>query len=528
LSVLDAVVFDLYGTLLHITRKRVAREIPRHLGARPATWMELLRGELLVRPFADDAALVHFVAETLAPERAPGAEAAAVACMDDELASVVPAPGVLSLLSFLKRRGLKLGALSNLASPYKAALSSAGIDVLLDAAGFSCDEGITKPDPEIYRRLLRRLEVEPERTLFVGDSKGNDVETPAALGLLTAGIGVSGGDVTLGAAADLGLLDLSARPFEPLLAPGRRVRVGDLSVEVKSFLPVDDDEQGRYNLVYAVDSVDLAGVPWRLFVKRFLLPETAYVEEFAYRLQAETGLGACEVSVLEGPEPLLLMTEAPGRKLNLAVVSEAAPGGAAEIASAKSPATRSEVLRSPATRMNSALAFEVGRHFGFGFLFSNADLRPRNSFLLLTAQGPRLTVVDMEHCLFNLAIETEGLARPERPETFDELPQPELLARVKRRVLTRKTSPRAKRTFLTDAARGSEIGQAFDAGFLDFYRRQQRRAGELCALISARVHAEPPLVIGTHAYRRAMAEADVEDIRQRLAMSAEDALEWMW
>jgi hypothetical protein len=42
------------------------------------------------------------------------------------------------------------------------------------------------------------------------------------------------------------------------------------------------------------------------------------------------------------------------------------------------------------------------------------------------------------------------------------------------------------------------------------------------------VHAEPPLVIGTHAYRRAMAEADVEDIRQRLAMSAEDALEWMW
>ena len=47
-------------------------------------------------------------------------------------------------------------------------------------------------------------------------------------------------------------------------------------------------------------------------------------------------------------------------------------------------------------------------------------------------------------------------------------------------------------------------------------------------MLLERIHGEPPLVIGTHGYRRAMAEVDVEDIRARLALDPEAALEGAW
>ncbi len=50
-------------------------------------------------------------------------------------------------------------------------------------AGFvvSAEEGVLKPDPEIFRRTLARFGLEPAQTLFVDDSARN-IETAQALG----------------------------------------------------------------------------------------------------------------------------------------------------------------------------------------------------------------------------------------------------------------------------------------------------------------------------------------------------------
>jgi putative hydrolase of the HAD superfamily len=194
-AALDAVVFDLYGTLLHIRRRAIHREVPRILGAPHDEWIALVR-RLLLEPYADAPSFARAIRGRLKPEAPAEREAACLAAVEREVASVEVLPGVQPLLLFLKRRGFKLGVVSNLVSPHKAPLAASPIGELFDATAFSCDEGIGKPDPRLYRRILDRLGVEASRTLFVGDSLPNDVEAPAAIGMRTVGIGVAGRDAT--------------------------------------------------------------------------------------------------------------------------------------------------------------------------------------------------------------------------------------------------------------------------------------------------------------------------------------------
>ncbi len=46
----------------------------------------------------------------------------------------------------------------------------------------SSHEGVAKPDPEIYRRLLTRFDLVPARTVMIDDSAAN-VETAVRLGM---------------------------------------------------------------------------------------------------------------------------------------------------------------------------------------------------------------------------------------------------------------------------------------------------------------------------------------------------------
>ncbi|HVO52401.1 MAG TPA: HAD-IA family hydrolase [Thermoanaerobaculia bacterium] len=492
---LGAVVFDAYGTLLRIGRKSIHRDFPRLLRTPRDRWVRFVRDGLLTRSFPDVEAFAAFAAEALDPEGPAEAKAACAESVRAEVGSVSAFPGVPPLLQFLKRRGLKLGLVSNLASPFKAPLETLGLLPLFDVVLLSCDEGRVKPDPAVYARLLERLGVAAESVLFVGDSSANDIAAPAALGMRTAGVGGAAGDVTLSFASEIAFLDLD-RGLRPLVAPGGLLPLPGGVGALRSLEPVPDDEQGRYNVIFAGE-VEGTTPSRRVYLKRFLLPETAELEAFAYRLQRATGLQACEAAVLPGAEPLLAVTEAPGRKL-------------------------SGEVREP------EIAFEAGRHFAFGFLFSNADLRPRNTFEDRSGGRARLTVVDLEHCLFNLAIATEGIGERFAPETFDRMGADEIAARLRHRVLSPRTSSRARRTFLPDAARGTALGRAFDEGFLAFCAEQQAQAKALLDMIAGRLAAEPHLVIGTQSYRRAMARLDLEDIAARLGLEPREALAWMW
>lgn len=96
-----------------------------------------------------------------------------------------PIDGTVEILGELRRRSVRCYALTNMeAETYPRRLERFAFLGWFDGTVVSSAEGIIKPDPEIFERLLERFGLAPERTLFVDDSARN-VAAAAALGIQT-------------------------------------------------------------------------------------------------------------------------------------------------------------------------------------------------------------------------------------------------------------------------------------------------------------------------------------------------------
>ncbi len=93
-----------------------------------------------------------------------------------------------ALLETLRERGYKLALVSNAFDPPELLhhdLAALGVAERLDTAIFSSELGRRKPDPVIFTEALSRIEVEPARALFVGDTIATDIAGAAAVGMTT-------------------------------------------------------------------------------------------------------------------------------------------------------------------------------------------------------------------------------------------------------------------------------------------------------------------------------------------------------
>jgi putative hydrolase of the HAD superfamily len=88
---------------------------------------------------------------------------------------------VLKLICTLQGR-YKLGVLSNNPPGLRNWLSDWGILELFDDVFCSGDEGMVKPDPEVYRITVKRLGALPQETIFIDDTSGH-VEAARKLGI---------------------------------------------------------------------------------------------------------------------------------------------------------------------------------------------------------------------------------------------------------------------------------------------------------------------------------------------------------
>jgi len=88
---------------------------------------------------------------------------------------------VLPTLDDLRRRGLKLGLVSNTARDLAAFVRHHALEV--DAALSSRAHGKVKPHESIFRAVLAELDVEAEDAAMVGDSVEDDIEGAEALGI---------------------------------------------------------------------------------------------------------------------------------------------------------------------------------------------------------------------------------------------------------------------------------------------------------------------------------------------------------
>lgn len=82
--------------------------------------------------------------------------------------------------------GLRLGVVSNSEGTIAELLAYVGLRDAFEIVVDSHIEGVRKPDPEIFRRALVRMNVAPERALYAGDIPGVDVDGALAAGMHAA------------------------------------------------------------------------------------------------------------------------------------------------------------------------------------------------------------------------------------------------------------------------------------------------------------------------------------------------------
>ena len=97
----------------------------------------------------------------------------------------VPNEDSATTLRALRERGLKLGVITNGPSALqRRKLAALALDRSFDTILVSGEEGVRKPDAEIFRRALARLGVAAHEAMFVGDHPIADVEGAHRAGLL--------------------------------------------------------------------------------------------------------------------------------------------------------------------------------------------------------------------------------------------------------------------------------------------------------------------------------------------------------
>ena len=179
----SAVVFDLNDSLIHggdrDLRDAVSRAMARDLGVDPDAFAAAIRDSFDARcrgALGD----LHETISSLAAGLGARPNTAAVHAAAERRISfarslLLPEPRVLEMLDRLRRRGYRLGLISDCSAETPVLWRETALADRLDVAVFSCEMGARKPDPSLYLAAAAGLGVPPEGCLYVGDGASDEL-----------------------------------------------------------------------------------------------------------------------------------------------------------------------------------------------------------------------------------------------------------------------------------------------------------------------------------------------------------------
>lgn len=186
---IKAVIFDMFETLItHYTS-------PLYFGAHIACDAEIPAEEFLPlwRKTEDDRTIGRYTvdevisdiliqkncySEFLVKLIMDKRKKSARTCFEDLHEEIIP------MLSALKEQGLLIGLISNCYSEEAQVIRESVLFPYFDAVCLSYEEGIMKPDVEIYHRCVTKLGVRLEECMYVGDGGSYELETARALHMI--------------------------------------------------------------------------------------------------------------------------------------------------------------------------------------------------------------------------------------------------------------------------------------------------------------------------------------------------------
>ena len=80
-----------------------------------------------------------------------------------------------SMLEGLKKNGIKIGLITNTFSDERDIIKASKLFPYFDVPLISYEQGICKPEPEMYQRMIQHLGVKPDECLYVGDGGSKEL-----------------------------------------------------------------------------------------------------------------------------------------------------------------------------------------------------------------------------------------------------------------------------------------------------------------------------------------------------------------
>ncbi|WP_186331457.1 HAD family hydrolase [Paenibacillus xylanexedens] len=95
-----------------------------------------------------------------------------------------PFPSATKVLEQLSHH-YRIGIIANQSPGTEARLESYGLRKYVHVLACSAEEGVSKPDPELYAVALKQADCAPEEAVMIGDRIDNDIMPARSLGLRT-------------------------------------------------------------------------------------------------------------------------------------------------------------------------------------------------------------------------------------------------------------------------------------------------------------------------------------------------------
>ena len=187
----QAVIFDFFGTLVPnfstSEHHAVMCEMARILGVPEAAfverWLETF-SQRATGEFASVDANIEAICEELGAPAGPAARARAGDLrVAYERRQIVPRADALQVLGELRRRGYKVGLITDCSVELPVVWETTEFSGLFDSTVFSCCTGTHKPDPQIYLRACVELGVAPQQCVYVGDGGSRELSGAKAVGM---------------------------------------------------------------------------------------------------------------------------------------------------------------------------------------------------------------------------------------------------------------------------------------------------------------------------------------------------------
>jgi putative hydrolase of the HAD superfamily len=92
---------------------------------------------------------------------------------------------IIETLEYLSKNNKRLCLISNADVIDKIGWTSSPLKKYFEAAIFSCDIGVIKPNRRIYEIALKKMGIEPEKAMFIGDGGSEELRGAKELGMRT-------------------------------------------------------------------------------------------------------------------------------------------------------------------------------------------------------------------------------------------------------------------------------------------------------------------------------------------------------